>query len=166
MSKIKKQEKGIGGPFLTAALFCDSTILDKDDGSLSVIRIIDQMEIVLMKAPPGLPSETNKLIVPIHGLLSFKTGDAQGDHTVRCVMESPSGKKALAHEQTLPFTPQRHGGANLRLNMTIAVFKGGLFWLHVYLDGKRMTRMPLQITIRREPSPESPDAQPGSAEEG
>jgi hypothetical protein len=151
MSKTRKKSKRMGGPYLTAALFCESIIEDKADGALTIIRVIDQMELCIVNAPPDFPSETNRLRVSVRGLLSFKTGDAQGNHTVRCVMESPSGKTAQVLEQTLPFTPQPHGGANLRLSITIDVFKGGLFWQHVYLDGKRIARMPLQITISREP---------------
>jgi hypothetical protein len=150
MAKQKKLTKKNDGPFLAAALFCERTIEDKQDSALSVIRIIEQIDLwVDPSAPADFPSETQRLPIHISALLSFKTGNSPGDHALRLVMQSPSGKSKILFDATLPFTPQPYGGANLRLNTTIQVYKGGLFWLHVFLDGKRMGRMPLQISIQR-----------------
>jgi hypothetical protein len=151
-------------PHLAAAVFCERSIIDQEDGSVSIVRIIDKIEMILpSSAPPDFPSETNRIQIPLHVFLSFKTGESPGNHTVRCIMESPSGKRGKIHEHTLPFTPEPFGGANLRLNAVIAIFKGGIFWLHVYLDGRRVARMPISITIRREPSPEDQDAKTNGA---
>jgi len=160
MAKKKKRSKPNGGPYLAAAFFCETTIEDKQDGSLSIIRMVDQVTLSLPPSTPAeIPSEQHRLPVYASGLLSFKTGDSPGDHTIRVVMESPSGKRAeQVFEQVVTFTPQPHGGANLRLNHAIMVKKGGLFWFHVYLDGKRVTRMPLQIIVQRaEMPPRQPD---------
>ncbi len=147
---MAKREKKKGGPYLAAAFFCEQTIEDKHDGTLSAVRIIDQIGLTLHPStPPDVPSEQHRLPVYINGLLSFKTGDSPGEHVVRLVMHSPRGKSGTVLEQTLPFSPHPHGGANLRLNSTIMVYKGGLFWMDVLLDGKRIARMPLQITIQR-----------------
>lgn len=159
MARAKKQEKKKGGPYLAAAFFCETTIEDKQDGALSAIRMLDQ---IILKIPAVAPvdpsSEERKIPVSVSGLLSFKSGDFPGDHRIRLVMESPSGKSQVAYEQTLPFTPPPQGGANLRLNHTILVKKGGLFWMNVFLDGKRVTRMPLLISVQR------PDAASAPAE--
>jgi hypothetical protein len=74
-------------------------------------------------------------------------------------MESPSGKEGKIAEKVLPFSPDPFGGASIRLNATISVFKGDLFWLHSYLDGKRMARMPIHIGFRRESLPAQKDSQ-------
>jgi hypothetical protein len=160
MAKAKKRVKRKGGPYLAAAFFCDATIEDKQDGTLSAIRIIDQVTIRLLPStPPNLPSEQEKLPVFVHGLLAFRTGNSPGEHALRLVMHAPSGKSATLAEQSLPFSPHPHGGANFRLNGMIKVVKGGLFWMDVFLDGKRMARMPLQITIERTEAV-SPPAEP------
>lgn len=154
MAKQTKQTKKVGGPYLAAAFFCDTVIEDKSDGTLSAIRMIDQMSILLSPTgDPDFPSEQNKLPVTVWAVLSFKAGDAAGNHTIRAEIISPSGKKNQPFEKTILFPEQPHGGANLRLNLTIMVVKGGLFWLDVYLDGKRVTRMPIQISVSREPPP-------------
>src|SRR5262249_40244121 len=132
---MAKRTKKTGGPYLAAAFFCENVIEDKADGALSAIRIIDKIDMILPEtAAPDFPSEQNKLPVAISAVLSFKTGDATGDHDVRLVMESPSGRENPPFEQTLKFSKEQYGGANLRLNTTIMVVKGGLFWLDVYLD--------------------------------
>jgi hypothetical protein len=146
----KKRKKKKRGPQLAAAVFCEALIEDKSDGAISAIRIFDTFNVVLpSNTPSDFPSAEKRLRVPLWVLLSFKTGDSPGKHRVRVVMESPSGKSGTAFEQDLHLEPPAHGGFNLRLNTNIMVMKGGLFWAHVYLDGKRMTSMPLQVTVQR-----------------
>jgi hypothetical protein len=150
MAKRKAPAKKSGGPYLAAALFCESIIVDKQDGAFSAIRIIDQIDIALApSAPDDFPSEANRIPVSTNALLSFKTGNSPGDHTVRIDMESPSGKVSKVLEKTVPLTQQPNGGANIRISPTIAVKEGGLFLLHVFLDGELVTSMPLQVSIQR-----------------
>jgi hypothetical protein len=150
MAKSKKPKVTNGGPYLAAAFFCEKTIEDKQDSTLSAIRIIDNVELEIdASAPPDFPSETNKLRIALNGLLSFKTGDSPGDHTIRLDVESPSGKVETVLEQTLTFSEPPYGGSNFRLNAGIGIIKGGLFVVDVFLDGKLMTRMPIQILVRR-----------------
>jgi hypothetical protein len=163
MAKRKAARKGAGkrtdGPYLAAAFFCETTIEDKQDGTITAVRMIDQILINLPPSTPeDVPSETKKLPVPVSGLLSFRSGDSPGEHTVRIVAESPSGKKQTVLEQVLLFSSPVQGGANLRLNQVIQVKKGGLFWLHVFLDGKRYARMPLMIEVQREGTTPQQDA--------
>jgi hypothetical protein len=157
----KKTKKKIGGPFLAGAFFCETVIEDKGDDTLSAIRIIDQVNILVpADAPPDFPSEQNRIRVPVVAILFFRTGDAKGSHSVRVEMESPTGKKNPPFEQVLPFSDVEHGGANIRLNMTIGVVKGGLFLYDVFLDNKLVTRMPLKINVDREKPAQSDENTP------
>jgi len=150
----KKAKPGKGGPHLAAAVFCDDTIQDRDDGTISVIRIIDQIAVLLPPdAPPDFPSKANRITVSGKLFLAFKTGDSTGSHTVRCVMESPSGRKAVVFERTLDFSPQPNGGSNFHIDLRVKVYKGGLFWMYVYVDRKRLALMPIVIKIERGKQP-------------
>jgi hypothetical protein len=151
---MAKSRKGkLGGPYLAAAVFCELTTEDRD-GAVSAIRIIDQINLMVH---PSAPADV-KLPVHIQGLLTFKTGYATGgERPIRLVMHSPSGK-TQALDYTVSFSPNPHGGANLRLQQVIMVDKGGLFWFDVMLDGKRMTRMPLFINVARGELPSPPGA--------
>jgi hypothetical protein len=157
-----KTGKKTGGPYLAAALFCETIIEDKKDNTLTAVRIMDQINFTLHPSTPkDFPSETQRLSVPVPTLLAFKTGYSHGgEHTVRIIAESPSGKRQKIFEQVLAFSEAPNGGANLNITQVIHVKKGGLFWLHVFLDGKRVARMPLMISLQRgEEVPDQPGAQ-------
>jgi hypothetical protein len=160
MAKRKKQT-GKGGPYLAAALLCETIIEDKQDGAMSAIRIVDQFSLTLSPTtPPDFPSEAQRLPVHTPVLLMFKTGNSPGEHVIRLDLESPSGKSETVHEQTISFGPKPNAGANLRFNANIAVHTGGVFWLHVFLDGKEVTLIPFEITIQRAEAVQQPAGKP------
>jgi hypothetical protein len=149
MAKVSKRLKRMRGPQLAAAFFCE-TLLEDKDGVLSAIRIIDTVTVQIPNsAPPNIPSDEHRIPVVASGLITFKTGDSPGEHKVRIVAESPSGKKQTVKEDTVVFTKAEQGGINIRLNSVVQVKKGGLFWFHVFLDEKRFTSMPLIISVER-----------------
>ena len=152
------------GPLLAAAFFCERTIVDKEDNAVSAIRLIDTLTIQLHPLTPiDVPSEEKRVPVSTGGLIVFKTGRSQGEHNVKLVVESPSGKKSgTVFDQTVKFTPEPQGGFNLRFGAVIEVMKGGLFWIHVLLDGKRVTKMPLMIQIERAELPQGTSGRPGN----
>jgi hypothetical protein len=159
MAKREKKPKKNGGPYLAAACFCERTIEDKSDSALSAIRLIDQITISLPAGLPiDFPSEENRISVPVSSLLVFKTGDAPGEHNIRVVMVSPSGKESPPFEQKFIFPAGENSGINITATNKFMVVKGGLFWLDVYLDGKQVTRMPIRILVEREPQPPEPGA--------
>jgi hypothetical protein len=160
----KQRKKKPRGPYLAAAFFCEQ-VIKSEDGALTPVRITDQIKVLIpANAPADFPSEQNRLPVRMSGLLSFKSGDFPGEHTLRLVMESPSGKVEKMHEQKIPFSDPPQGGGNLILQNTVGVYKGGLFWFNVYLDGKRMTSIPLEIKYEREQAAQTPAAAPVGAD--
>lgn len=136
--------KAVGGPYLSAALFCDS-ILEERDGTLSAFRIIDA---VTLKIPDSTPSD-QALPIGVWFLLIFKSGNSPGKHEVRVDMRSPSGKTKRGEPQTYDLSPPQYGGINLRLMTTLTVKNGGVFWADAYLDGKPISHTPLNIVVER-----------------
>jgi hypothetical protein len=156
----KNSKRPTGGPYLAAAFFCEKVIEDKADGAMTAVRVVDQFTVTLPhNAPPDIPSKEKMVPVEILGLLAFRSGYSPGRHAVRLRLVSPSGKAQTAMEQEVELTPKVHGGASIRLQITVFVHTGGLFWLDVYLDGRRFTRMPFHIDIRRAAPPEPPGAE-------
>lgn len=153
MNKAPKKSKPIGGPFLAAAIFCEN-IMQEADGPLSAIRIVDKIDVAIpFDAPPDLPSEENRIQVQTSTLLMLKSGGSPGKHVVSLVIQSPSGKKKEGLKQELTFNEAPSGGANMRIQLAISIMEGGLFLVDVVLDGRVLTRMPLQITLIRQPKP-------------
>jgi hypothetical protein len=149
-TKKKVKLKPVGGPFLAAAIFCDS-IVQGMDGALSAIRIVDKINVTIpAEAPPNVPSEEIRVPVTTWLLLMFKSGSAKGKHKVELVVHSPSGKKQDGLKQEVTLSPNPSGGANLRIQFAIGVKEGGLFMIDVVLDGEVVTRMPLLISLTRE----------------
>jgi hypothetical protein len=145
-----------GGPYLAAAFFCESTIEDKQDGAISAIRIVDKLTLTIdAAAPPDVPSKEKRVPVRVAMFVSFKTGHAPGSHTIRLVLRGPSGKKTPVREDTLLFAEQPNSGVNIRMIGTIGIATAGLYWMDVLLDGRRLTRMPLEIEIQRAQVPET-----------
>ena len=152
MAKVEKLAPEKGGPYLTAAFFCEQTIEDVRDAAMSAIRIFDKTTIILDSAivPPDMPSESKRLPVGLVGLVSFKTGDSPGEHTIRIGLVSPSGKTTPnVFERTLTFGEKPYSGVNVRLQTTIFVKQGGLFYMEVYLDDQLATRVPFEIEVQR-----------------
>jgi hypothetical protein len=91
--------------------------------------------------------------VSVWALIVLKTGLTKKlNRKVRLVMYSPSGKSQTVGEHEVALGSEPQSGANLRINVNIAIKGGGLFWLDVLLDDVVMTRMPLAISIQREPA--------------
>lgn len=148
MPKRKKIASGaIGdGPYLSAALFCDQ-IIEERDGTLSAIRIIDTMT---LRIPHEVP-EDQPFPLQVSFLLIFKTGNAAGTHQFRIDLRSPTGKIKRGPTEDHEFLPQPHGGVNFRVKLGIEVKKSGIFWADVYLDGKPIAHAPFNIVVEREP---------------
>jgi hypothetical protein len=159
MAKTKTATKRpTGGPYLTAAVFCDR-ILQGDDGAMTAVRMVDHITIgISADAPPDVPSPEKQLLTDIEGLISFKKGYSGTKHRLKLAMTSPSGKRMDMVKRDVHFRDETHGGYNLRLKMKVAVGEAGLHWMDVILDGKAMTRVPLLISVQRvEPDAAPPD---------
>jgi hypothetical protein len=153
MSKKNQRNKRIGGPYLAAALFCDS-VLEGKDHVASAIRIIDQINVFIHpEAPSDIPSEQQKVPVHVNGLLIFRTGYAPGEYLLSITVESPSGKRQKVLERPISLSLPPNNGVTVHLNTTLMASSGGLFWIHITLGGKRLAHMPLQVTIHRGEGP-------------
>ena len=143
-NRKKSSRRTKGGPYLSAALFCDQ-ILEDRDGTLSAIRIIDTVTLKIAASTP--PNQAIPLSVAM--LLTFKSGDSPGKHEIRVDMRSPAGKLKRGGPQTHELSEQPYGGVNLKMITTIMVKKGGVFWIEINLDGRRISRTPLNVIVER-----------------
>lgn len=154
----KKTAKKMGGPFLAAAVFCEA-IMEDSNKSLSAIKISDGIQIWLpQEAPANVPSKEQPIPVTQHILVIFRSGDSPGKHALKLVVEGPSGNRKEAMSQDVELSKPPHGGLNLRTLANLGLTSSGLYWIDVFLDGKRYTRMPLNVSIQRLPAPPAPPA--------
>lgn len=144
--KAGNKPRKVGGPYLAAAVFCEALVEDKEDGSMSLTRIIDTIRAHI---PPGISPDA-PVPVQVKMFLTFRCGDASGEKTASLVLTTPTGKRRKLQEMKLTFTGPEHGGINLRIQVLLNVTTEGVYWIDVIVDGKRFTRMPLMISIVRE----------------
>jgi hypothetical protein len=156
MARTAKPEKKVGGPFVAAALLCNS-ITEDSDGVLSAIRIVDEIHaLVRSDAPPDFPSKDKPLDVTTWALIIIRRGDARaGKHKLRLVFERPDGTTDEAVNQDIELPKHPNGAANVKVKMSLKLFSSGVFWIDVVLDGKCLSRMALNLVILR---PESTPA--------
>lgn len=133
-----------GGPYLSAALLCD-TVLEDKSGTLSLIRIVDRLNV---SPPPGAPERMPPTPFNTHLVVSFKSGMARGQYTLRITITSPSGAEATHLTLPVLFEGEDRGvNAVVRLEMVLEEY--GLFWFGVYLNDVPFTRIPLRVVYHR-----------------
>src|SRR6266404_6364932 len=123
----KQKSKKKSGPYLAAAVFCES-VLEEKDGVHSAVRIVDQLNIIVdSSAPHDFPSKEHPLPIRINALIMFRSGDSPGEHLMRLILEGPSGKMQELIQQTVILSAQPSGGLSSRIIANFNVGGAGLF---------------------------------------
>src|SRR6266545_3195017 len=122
-------EHEIEGPFLAAALLCESVLQEKD-GRLSVIRINNRFTIT---AGTGAPETMPPTIVSPTMLISLRAGFARGSYSVKVRPITPSGRR-LPEVSLQILLEGDDRGQNLILPMRLQADEEGLYWLDVLLN--------------------------------
>lgn len=139
----------VGGPYLAAAVFCQSVMEDKA-GGFTPVRIIDGMNITVGDAaPPDMPSKDNALVVHLNGLIVLRSGDSPGKHFLNLAFENPNGDLETGEDKEVVLSSELNGGIHIPLQLGLTVTMSGVYWVHVKLDARLMTKMPIQINVAK-----------------
>jgi hypothetical protein len=136
------------GPFMTAAMFCEHILEDKD-GTLSAIRIVDR--VTQTATGPGAPKDMPPMAIKLWMLITLRSGAARGRRTVSIRPESPSGQQSPAIELPVLFEGEDRG-QNFRTQIGFVAEHEGLYWFDVLLEDDLLTRVPLRVVYRPMPS--------------
>lgn len=163
MAKATKPGKRVGGPFLAAAVFCNS-VTEDCDGVLSALRIVDEIRgIIPSNAPPDFPSKDKPVDISLFALIMIRRGDAHaGKHQLRLVMEQPNGKTNEVLKQEIEMPEYPNGTATLRARVVLKLFSPGVFWIDVMLGKERLSRMALNLVLQRADALDAATTQPVS----
>lgn len=133
------------GPFLKAALFCDS-VIDGKDGVLSLIRVVDRLTITAagVDVPSDMPPTKHTLTL----VLMLVSGTARGSHDVAVSVEPPGGVRDRVWSTSVLMEGEDRG-ANLVAQISITFESQGLYWFHVELDGEHLTSLPFRVIYQR-----------------
>lgn len=135
-------------PLVRLAVTCENVIEDKRDGTLSLIKIIDQVTIYRLPGAPPPPEVMEP--TPITVVMVIGT-----------VADKARGQRSLTVDVIAPDGTVRHvglGGGVLRVDyddatatrnwivrLNLMASAVGTFWLEVRCDEQPLTRMPLRI---------------------
>jgi len=141
-------------PFLAAAFLCEKVLIEKDEVPTAV-RIIDT---IYVSIPANLPAGA-KPVIQLTVFVSFKKaspGVEPERHQAALRLRSPSGRE----HPPLPandffFKAAELAGANLIVNMSLAVEEFGLFWLDISVDDQLMTQVPFRLLEKSANPPET-----------
>ena len=139
----KVASENIGGPYLTAALFCDR-VLQEQSGVLSLIRVVDRLNI-------AGPSETMPTTsIPTVLCMSFKSGIFRGPADVTVTPIDPNGNRLRTIiRQQVNFEGDDDRGINLNINMNFPVTESGVYWFEIAVKNEVLTRTPFRILYQR-----------------
>ncbi len=131
------------GPYVSLATFCEQVIEDKS-GVLTIVRILDQVTVsahgegASEDLPPG--GSLNMTLV-----IGLKPGQARGKQTVQVTIEHPDGSLHPGPDVPVHFTQGPTMGANLVLKMAVTLSTTGVYWADVRVNGRLVTRVPLEV---------------------
>ena len=130
------------GPYLSAAFLCER-VLTESDGVKSAIRIVDRIQ------HRPVVSATTTVMEPfdfrLFLLLKFKSGSARGPMSLEVRFSKPSGESPTPIQQTVNFEGEDDRGVDVIAGMQLKLEQAGLYWFNVYLEGERVTSIPLRV---------------------
>lgn len=133
------------GPYLKAAFFCER-VLREQDGVLSLIRIVDRLNVV--SQGPGAPDTMPETPFQTNLVVMLVSGAAKGRHEMKITVEEPSGlsKELLS---TSVYMEGADKGQNIHLNLRSTFKEEGLYWYYVYLNNALLTKIPFNVIYSR-----------------
>jgi hypothetical protein len=140
-------------PLVRIAATCENVIEDKRDGTLSLIKIIDQILVSPVPgAPPG-PAKMGPTPITVVVVIGTTAGAARGKRSLTLHVIAPDGTEraiGLGGGALQVDYDEDTATRNWIVRLTLAAFDTGTFWLEARCDGQPLTRLPLRIVY--EPS--------------
>lgn len=131
------------GPFVNVAVFCEKALTERD-GVLSLIRVVDQLNVQAqgINAPDDMPP--GAVIQPTL-VLVLKPGEAKGRQKIRIDIEHPDTTVRRGAEQAVNFSGGPTNGLNVVVQTRIVLSTAGLYWANVNVNDRLVTRVPLLV---------------------
>lgn len=139
------------GPYIAAALFAERVIEEKDN-TKSLIRVVDRLTQTAVGAAGTEdfpPDEMPPMDWSASAFISLKPGTARGRQTLRIISERPDGIRQSVQEATFNFRGEGNQGVDVVIAIHLHLTMAGLYWFDVEIDGRVLTRMPLEVLYER-----------------
>lgn len=130
------------GPFITAALFCERVLSEKDDVP-TLVRIVDQFTADISDDDP-----TGMVLVEATMFIAIKSGGYIGPVAFHVERVSPNDSRDINPGDQFDFTHPEQG-ARITMDVRIAARTSGTHWFEVFANGHLLTRTPIVIVVNR-----------------
>jgi hypothetical protein len=137
-------KKNSDGPFVALATFCERALQEKD-GVLSLIRIVDRIEVTRKGKEASAEMSPGGFNLTL--CIGLKSGGARGRHRLELRMEDPSGQISDLVAIDVLFEKDDHGTQAV-FQIPTPLSQDGLYWVHVVLGKQQLTRIPLRVVYR------------------
>jgi hypothetical protein len=131
-------------PIHSALVICERVITDKEDGVVSLIRIVD---IFTVTHPLNLPAENRPVAVQAFFTARFPPND-KGDHSIEFSLERPDGEVVIVGrgetdlDEAKEQIPDAPSGLHLTTKFGVYPKIMGTHYIIVSLDGEEVQRAP------------------------
>lgn len=142
-----------GGPYLSAALFCEK-ILRESDGVMSFIRVVDRWTV-------SGPSETMpNTTIQTNLIITMKSGMYRGPSQIIVTPSTPSGSDMAALRASVNFEGDDDRGVAIHLPLVFPVQEPGIYWFEVSVNGQTQAQVPMRVLYQsvgvQTPNPANP----------
>jgi hypothetical protein len=146
-----------GGPYLTAAFFCDR-VLQERDGVLTFVRVVDRWNIV------GPSQNMNPTAVQTTLVIMFRSGIVRGSARITVTPVTPAGERMEPFGAPVLFEGDDDRGVGSVFPLSFPVTEPGVYWFEVGLsvqggESEIKTHVPMRV-VYLQTGPATPLGQP------
>jgi hypothetical protein len=137
-------------PSLRVAVICHTTIEDKQDDTLSLIKIFDGVTVNFVGDAATEPG-TSPAQITLTVVIGTLAGTARGKRALSMRVRLPDG--VVRYVASAPGSGHEHhydedtAVRNWIVRLTLTVTTSGLHWIEVLCDEQPFTRLPLKIAF-------------------
>ncbi len=141
--KVQRENVFQDGPHLVTAIICEK-VLEEKNGVKTAVRIVDRFTRTVTSSGPD-PDTIPPMTRQLNLLVRFKKGESGSKHDLKLDMINPDGNSTGTLSQTLVFEGGPDRGIDMVLPLDVQFDRDGIYWIDVYLDEIRVTRIPMRV---------------------
>ena len=131
------------GPYVIAALLCETLLVEGNSNVKSAIRIVDRRltQAVGKEIPVQMPAARINWTL----LIKIVKGKAHGKHELTVRLISPRGKQLFSQDLGVNLEGDENRGVDFVAKLDVSLDEEGIYWVEIYYDGMLMTKSPIQL---------------------
>ena len=130
------------GPYIQVACICEKVLVEQD-GVKSAIRIVDR--VVVTAAGVNPPEEMEPYTATYFFLIKLIAGSTRGTNNLELQLQKPSGESRAPQRIVINFEGDDNRPVDIMGPLRVTFDMPGLYWLDLFFNGKRLSRMPLSV---------------------